>query len=1503
MLALLLLGILGCHRDKDGAAPPETGPEGGDDSAPDDSGPAIEGLSLDLSVDDDQDGSFLAVLSPADGSAPTALSLHLGLNTVDLPAGRYGLRAWRDDDGDGAWDGIWAETPEPAAILGLSVPRGSLELPLRASLPAPILDDDPAWVTLYEAAWDMAKSHVGRGTAENGLADAWMDEAFSDQIFQWDTCFMALFGLQGLDSFPVMGSLDNFYGTQADDGYICRVVDESDGSPGGDASDPSEPMINPPLFATAELAYARRTGDLSRLPRVIPVLDAYADWIDANVRTDLGLYYTSMLGSGMDNAPRDAAWQGWVDITAQQALARRDLGALAALAGDDALSAEQQAAADSVCADVEARLWDDATGWYFDLDYDSQPLTEKNMAGIWPLVAGCASPDRAARVASWLSDPAAFWRVQPFASTAADAASFDPDGDYWRGGVWAPTSYMTEQALVSYGRRDLARAATARQLAVMEQVYSAFTPQAGQLAADATGDGTRTIWELYAPDEVAPGTRWDDTYLGRQDFVGWSGLIPIAGLIEQIIGLEPDATTDTLTWHLSRADRHGIEGYRFGDQLVDLVADARESTDEAVSLHVSSSDAFTLVVDLAGQRTTLEVPDGASDWTVTPAAGPLATSLVPHGPYPGYAILGNGRISAVYTTADGTDDPPGVLHLYAGDHGTDLLEIGQTLVGQDGARITGWRTGLDPFFAAYAELALPDGGALAWRAFAAADAPALVIDGALLAGEVASTAELAPLVQLRESPGIDGDLSWTALERDDEVLVATLSDGRALALALSPTPEHWELGTVVADPVDDGLRDLEGEGRQMALEASLGAAAGAQAPFRQVIALGDSADEAVRLAASLLEAEDPLADAAATWADLAPGALCAGPDCPVASANLAAAAASDLGGAVPADLTGQFVTDERPQLYPRDAAMVARALLAAGREDAAQQILATWLDPGVLGPSEGAWYARYDALGRPVDGGSGAAYDTPEWDFNAYLALLAWELGPDTWSSAQRARILSALDFLVDQQDADGLWTEGGIVEWEGRLASTTMAAWAGLDAGARLADAWGDPARAADYRAAAGRARGGLQLLVDEVDPVLGDQRDGATSWDTSLLFGPLLGYPADPLLDLSWAWILDNARDYGGGVRYFEDPSGGTGSYGTDLFFFTTSATSGYGQSLGDDEGGRLLDWMLAMSNAYGLAPERVYSDGSGASTASPLSWCAAELALTLLTKQGLATGPTVDGRIAAAEYRQDGYAVVDHDGHPDQDGSLVALYAAAEEGRLNVGLRLAGPATGPYAIWLSGEDGLGAWTESDDGLELSFRADPDATPGAVAVLEVDPEAGTCAATTVAGASADCAELASGDDGLELAIELGDLGLTSPVQLIAQGPDDGGEPLLPASGSLSSAGPTDEVLVRFEVRADPGAGRQVTLSGDRDALGAWAGDAIGLDELEPGLWSTTISTEQGGFLAYKYLVGSPGDGSWAGVEFDGEDRSLRVEDLDGSGRVVVRDVFGVRGGELLDP
>jgi hypothetical protein len=350
-----------------------------------------------------------------------------------------------------------------------------------------------------------------------------------------------------------------------------------------------------------------------------------------------------------------------------------------------------------------------------------------------------------------------------------------------------------------------------------------------------------------------------------------------------------------------------------------------------------------------------------------------------------------------------------------------------------------------------------------------------------------------------------------------------------------------------------------------------------------------------------------------------------------------------------------------------------------------------------------------------------------------------------------------------------------------------------------------------------------------------------------------------------------------------------------------------------------------MLASTNRYGLAPERVYLSGAGASPASPLSWCAAELAQAVHVTGAAAAGPpalAIDGDVSAAEMLPRGRAAIDADGAPDGPGDPVALYAAVDGDDLVLALALAGPtdalAGAGYRFWLSGADGTGPTRTTGDGARLSFRAEPGDVPGAAAHVDVTLGPHSCTAAAEAGAAAPCDEFAPGAYAFEARIALAALGLAAPVQVVLATDAGGGvEALLPPHGALATS-EDDTVLVGFEVdatavadRLDPDRGVVVTLSGDRAELGAWAGDALGLADdgtgldavAADGLWTTVVRTTRGGTIEYKYLFGVPGDGSWAGVEMEGANRTLAVTDLDGSGRMRVRETFGARSAELLDP
>ena len=88
----------------------------------------------------------------------------------------------------------------------------------KAGLPVPILPEHPEWVEMYWRAWEIGWAHLRRPKSGSGFVSNFVDTAFNDNTFMWDSAFMMQFGVYGRQLFDFMGTLDNFYAKQHDDG-------------------------------------------------------------------------------------------------------------------------------------------------------------------------------------------------------------------------------------------------------------------------------------------------------------------------------------------------------------------------------------------------------------------------------------------------------------------------------------------------------------------------------------------------------------------------------------------------------------------------------------------------------------------------------------------------------------------------------------------------------------------------------------------------------------------------------------------------------------------------------------------------------------------------------------------------------------------------------------------------------------------------------------------------------------------------------------------------------------------------------------------------------------------------------------------------------------------------------------------------------------------------------------------------------------------------------------
>jgi len=468
-------------------------------------------------------------------------------------------------------------------------------------VPQPVFDKEPGYVDLYWTAWEQAWDHVA---IQEGLPQSpYMDEAFAtSHVWIWDTAFMVLFCKYSPEQFPGVETLNNFY-----EAFHSKEYSNGNFPLGIQHPD------NPPLFAWAEYGNYLFTGDDAHARTLLTetqYLQTHFDWFDnlepgwrfetqqgqsaevTLIPKELG-YQWSGCSSGMDNTPRERE-SLWVDAIAQQGLSALAIYRMAESIGEDAIAAEWKTKYDAIKAIVNTYYWDEEDGFYYDISEDgSKHFKVKTPASYWPLLAEMASPEQAARMAEHLRDPETFGGIRPWVTVARnDRHYYGEDGAYWRGGIWLPTAYMGTKAIEKYGYQAEADEAAENLLAHMYRTYQAVEPQ--------------TIWECYSPSRDYPVVRRNG-HIVRKDFCGWSALGPISMFIENVLGFHTvDAKQQRVEWRLHQQERHGINNFKFGETVTDILYDG------AGTVSVSSNTAFELVIN----GTTHAIPAGNTTLSV-----------------------------------------------------------------------------------------------------------------------------------------------------------------------------------------------------------------------------------------------------------------------------------------------------------------------------------------------------------------------------------------------------------------------------------------------------------------------------------------------------------------------------------------------------------------------------------------------------------------------------------------------------------------------------------------------------------------------------------------------------------------------------------------------------------------------------------------------------------------------------------------------------------------------
>ena len=145
---------------------------------------------------------------------------------------------------------------------------------------------------------------------------------------------------------------------------------------------------------------------------------------------------------------------------------------------------------------------------------------------------------------------------------------------------------MVLRGLTAVGRDTLAHEIAQNHLANVVSVF----------------EKTGTVHENYAPESTAPGVP------SKPEFVGWTGLPPIAVLLEYVFGLRADAAARRLVWDVRLTEAHGVRRYPFGgDAWLDLSCASRRAATDPPRIEATATGPVDIEVRWAGGTRLLKI--------------------------------------------------------------------------------------------------------------------------------------------------------------------------------------------------------------------------------------------------------------------------------------------------------------------------------------------------------------------------------------------------------------------------------------------------------------------------------------------------------------------------------------------------------------------------------------------------------------------------------------------------------------------------------------------------------------------------------------------------------------------------------------------------------------------------------------------------------------------------------------------------------------------------------
>ena len=180
----------------------------------------------------------------------------------------------------------------------------------------------------------------------------------------------------------------------------------------------------PPIFAWAAWRVYEQSHDLEFLQAIYPALQRNYDYWWSHNMIGGSLFAGGFLG--MDNLPRGGAGSAQADASGWMAFFARDMARIASEVRDPAESERYWVDRGHYPGGDQLTLWDEQTGFYYDLNTDGSFVAQKSYTGLVPLIAGVVPPERLPRLLAALHDENQFLSVGGIRSLSADSRLYVP---------------------------------------------------------------------------------------------------------------------------------------------------------------------------------------------------------------------------------------------------------------------------------------------------------------------------------------------------------------------------------------------------------------------------------------------------------------------------------------------------------------------------------------------------------------------------------------------------------------------------------------------------------------------------------------------------------------------------------------------------------------------------------------------------------------------------------------------------------------------------------------------------------------------------------------------------------------------------------------------------------------------------------------------------------------------------------------------------------------------